>query len=514
MKQRDVKTGVCFCALVWLLVSCGFKNSPTLQPSIEATSSSRFVVLVNGMSVPVYKAALNIWVANIEWTEPIQAQVIAQDAGYWKDGVTVRPHSKGINPDVHGDTVSFQVLAPAMLSVERNNQPWNWVQPLDLERNDPTWWKEGFRYNTALQLQGYQENTAEVLFLFVDTPCPEPLVKEDKKYIHLEAGIHTGNINLQSGQHLHLDEGAFLFGSVNIWNAHDVKVTGRGVIVHDGAQPPYTDHGFLTKRDWRPISINNSSNVSVSGITCVARSRTWAIQATASRNLIFSGIKIIAANLANLNGDGIDLCGSQDVVIEDCFFRVCDDAIALYCAMPFDHLANPEINEDYPVKGRFSEVKNIQITDCVFWNTSANVMRVGWTGMKLSTEHIAMRNCDVIHLSDCSYFHIPHSLLAIMSEDGTGDAFHSDYLLENIRLEDFSSLVGINHLNARLQNIRFKDIKMEMAPKWPSLLRSHGISREPGEGIIFENLSLEGHKVNDPASLPIQVETQTNLSFQ
>lgn len=189
-----------------------------------------------------------------------------------------------------------------------------------MKRDNPDWWKRGFRYNETLQLSSYATGMAEALFIFADTLQAEP--KRQDATIRLLPGIHTGNIDLRSGQHLHLDEGAFLFGSVNIWDAENVKVTGKGVIIHDGNQPPYTDRGFQTERNWRPISINNSQNVSVSGVTCIARSRTWTIQATASRNLEFDGLKIIASNLANLNGDGIDLCGAQDVIISNCFLEL------------------------------------------------------------------------------------------------------------------------------------------------------------------------------------------------
>ena len=508
---RHIAIKMLACGLLYgVFTSCSGNGEVTSVVSANMLKSARYTVTANGKPVEVYKAALNINVANITLSGVTEVVVKAKDAGYWNEGAKIRPLSQDIIPEISGDTLIFSLDKPAMLSVERKKQIWDHVSELGMKRDNPDWWKRGFRYNETLQLSSYATGMAEALFIFADTLQAEP--KRQDATIRLLPGIHTGNIDLRSGQHLHLDEGAFLFGSVNIWDAENVKVTGKGVIIHDGNQPPYTDRGFQTERNWRPISINNSQNVSVSGVTCIARSRTWTIQATASRNLEFDGLKIIASNLANLNGDGIDLCGAQDVIISNCFFRTCDDAIALYRTMPFDDNIHETWGEKDYSQYVDTWVKNVFISGCVFWNTSANVMRVGWTGMSLNTENITMKDCDVIHLSDCSYFYAPHSLLNIMSEDGSGEAEHSDYLFENIRMEEYSALVGINHQQARLKNICFKDIYMVESSKWPSLIIVHNVDED--KGIIFENVTVKGKLVEQAEDLPLCIEGDGNIEFR
>lgn len=520
MRRINKHWSYCPLFLLWLWVvanlalsSCS-RNSARISSDIPADilNSSRYQVYINGSPMPVYKTALNINVAHIALQSNETAQIVVKckDAGYWSEGATIRPLSKGIVPVISGDSLVFQLTAPAMLTVERNNQIWNHTLELDRKRNDPSWWQEGFRYSHTLQFISNVTATTEVLFLFADTLQNAP--QQADNLIRLLPGIHTGNIDLHSGQHLHLDKGAFLLGSVNIWDAENVRISGQGTIIHDGDQPPYVDRGFQTERNWRPISINNSHNISISGITCIARSRTWAIQATACDSLQFDGIKIIAANLANLNGDGIDLCGTQNVVIKNCFFRTCDDAIALYRTLPFDSGPHHTWNgTDYSHNVR-TLVKNVGISDCIFWNTSANVMRVGWTGMQLETDSITMRNCDVIHLSDCSYYHVPHSLLAIMSEDGSGIASHSNYLFEDIRLEEYSALVGIKHQNARLKNFLFKDIQTEEPGKWPSLIIAP--KADERNGIAFENITIGKQPTKCPEDVPLYVEKDCNVVFR
>lgn len=195
-----------------------------------------------------------------------------------------------------------------------------------------------------------------------------------------------------------------------------------------------------------------------------------------------------------------------------CFFRTCDDAIALYRTMPFDDNIHETWGEKDYSQYVDTWVKNVFISGCVFWNTSANVMRVGWTGMSLNTENITMKDCDVIHLSDCSYFYAPHSLLNIMSEDGSGEAEHSDYLFENIRMEEYSALVGINHQQARLKNICFKDIYMVESSKWPSLIIVHNVDED--KGIIFENVTVKGKLVEQAEDLPLCIEGDGNIEFR
>jgi len=152
----------------------------------------------------------------------------------------------------------------------------------------------------------------------------------------------------------------------------------------------------------------------VQGITYITRSRTWTIQAATSRQLSFNNVTIIAAHHSNLNGDGIDLLGSREVSIRDCFFRTCDDAIAFYETLTFK---NPVDNtwglKDYNDQ-REREVSEVSVTRCVFWTTQANVLRVGFFNSNVVTNNISITDCDVIHLAEGSFF-APAALLAIMS---------------------------------------------------------------------------------------------------
>jgi len=63
----------------------------------------------------------------------------------------------------------------------------------------------------------------------------------------------------------------------------------------------------MHKRNWHCIVMDQAHDISIEGITCVVRSRTWQIQMKDSRNITFDNIKVIGANAGNADADGMDL---------------------------------------------------------------------------------------------------------------------------------------------------------------------------------------------------------------
>ena len=118
------------------------------------------------------------------------------------------------------------------------------------------------------------------------------------------------------------------------------------------------------------------------------------------------------------------------------------------------------------------------------------------------TKNITMIDCDVIHLAK-GEFHAPFSLLCIMSNDGSGQQSHTDYLFENIRLEDYCAIVGINHTVATLRNIRFRTMASLAPPKSPSQVR--GVTIDAKQAIVFENLTSVGRVVTRAEDVPLKI---------
>jgi hypothetical protein len=446
--------------------------------------SSRYEVKVDGQHVPVFRAALNTNFLSFECTGPVTVSVTLPESDYWSSGAFVRPLARGISPKVNDNIISFQVNAPAKLSVER---------------------------------AGVRGPSDEVLFLFANSPESAPPPASSANVIVLPPGLHRQNIDLKSGQTLYLEGGAVLMGSVNIWNVEDVKVLGRGTILYDGPQDITQDEGPLL-RNWRPISINNARNVTVNGITCVTRSRTWSIQNVRSENLRFENINIISANTANVNGDGFDFLGCDHVVIDQCFIRTCDDALAFYGDFMGVKVGLPPRNE----------VTDVKISRCVFWATLANILRVGFIDSSPTTHDFSVRDCDVIHqlkggatferdaggqfhysfddyatckgdMSDhvgSDTLRTPYALFEVWVPAGKNQIIHENYLFEDIRLEDYNALIGVDAPGCLFRNIRFHNINAAL-PLTSSLFRGKVDSTN---GFSFDNVSIGGvlvHKIED-----------------
>lgn len=195
-----------------------------------------YTVKVNGKPVDVAHAAANLDFASFDMTAPVTVEITSADARRWENGVTIEPWRLGIRPERKGATIRFRLDKPAKLSIS---------QPRDFL------------------------NYGKMLFLFAGTPPPKP--PRGAKVRVFPAGVYRQSLNPQNGETLYLAPGAVFFGSLNLWKVHDVKILGRGTIVHNGPQDPNTDEGWMQRPDWHCIGAYEARNVQVNGLTCVVR---------------------------------------------------------------------------------------------------------------------------------------------------------------------------------------------------------------------------------------------------
>ena len=165
-----------------------------------------------------------------------------------------------------------------------------------------------------------------MLFLFAGSPPPPP--PSGPNVTIVPAGVHRESLNPKSGDTIYLEPGAFVFGSLNLWQVSNVKVLGRGTIVYDGPQDPNGDTGWMHQPDWHCIVADQAHNVEIDGLTCIIRSRTWSIQMKDSTGFRYDDLRVIAGNAGNANQDGMDWLGGGDTVVNHSFFRASDDDLA------------------------------------------------------------------------------------------------------------------------------------------------------------------------------------------
>lgn len=229
----------------------------------------------------------------------------------------------------------------------------------------------------------------------------EPSIKPNGDVLYYGKGEHNaGLIWLESGQTLYLEEGARVYGIIYAKDATDVKIAGRGIIdssiyrrgddpkegsadVFDemermGAPVELKEKGHLCSS----IVLYNCKNVYVEGIT-VVDSMFWAFTVrNHCENIIINNIKIIGQ--WRYNSDGIDICASKNVTIENSFIRSFDDCFV--ARAPY-------------LTGEFKNVENIKVKNCVLWCDWGKSIEI-WCGDKpCAIRNITFEDIYLIRLS-------------------------------------------------------------------------------------------------------------------
>ncbi len=430
-------------------------QTPWLIP--DAIASTHYTVTLNGRPTPVMHAAVNLYFLNFPAARKLKVTVTADRDGFWDRGVDIQPWRLGIRPTRTGRTLSFELDGPAKITLSR---------PDDFLGN------------------------ADMLFLFANPPEPSPPTASTPGIRFFGPGVHRENIDAASGDRIYLALGAVVFGSLNVWQVHDVQVSGRGILVYDGPQNPADDDGWMHKPNWHCIVMDQARDISIEGITCVVRSRTWQIQMKDSHHIRFQNFKTIAASDGNANGDGLDWLGGGDTVVDDSFLRAADDVFALQSSW-----------EGYGPKAFAVQglpVRNIHITRSVVSTSISNIVRAGWPEKNFEGGNFSMEDSDVLHagLGGCG---IPFALMELWA-DPNGRGLSDGFAFRNIRLEDWYSLTQLMEPVDGIHNARFTDISaLETPAMVPSEIR--GVV----EGTTLDNVRLAAPPATSAADIPLTV---------
>jgi hypothetical protein len=226
-------------AFLALPVAANAANRVQAIPVPQEMRSTAFTVMVNGKSVDTAHAAASYDYVSFDATSPVVVEITATEAGFWDKGVDIQPWRLGLRPIRQGQTIRFRLAGPAKLSI---SQPGDFL------------------------------NHAKILFLFAGTP-PPPMPRNPEIHVYLP-GVYRQSLNPKSGETLYLAPGSYFYGSLNLWQVHDVKVLGRGTIVYEGSQDPSSDEGWMQRPDWHCIGALEARNVEIDGLTCIVRART------------------------------------------------------------------------------------------------------------------------------------------------------------------------------------------------------------------------------------------------
>lgn len=397
--------------------------------------SKAFAVEVEGKECPVYAAKVaprepaRRWLAMDDKKNSADYFAMAAFATFDVEGparvavtcpeevrsVKVLPSSLAIEPKVEGRTVSFVIPGPRHVTVEVND---DWVGSLHLFANP----------------------------LETDVPSPD-----DPRVIYYGPGIHhVRRVVVGDGQTVYVAAGAVVRCGVGPDERHSVSsysglknyapafelrgkgiaFRGRGIV--DGGHCPTHARNLLLVR---------GEDISIEGVI-LRDSSTWTIPIRGSDRVTVRNVKILGYRA---NSDGIDICNSRDVAVEDCFIRTLDDLIVVKS----DKGAGP--------------VRRIAARRCVLWNEVAHALSVG-AELREDVDDVLFEDCDVIRDK---------------GREWTLRVYHSDA--------------------ARISNVRFKDIRIEETRKLISLWIGKAVWSRDAErghirGVTFEGISARGEE--------------------
>jgi hypothetical protein len=398
-------------------------------------TSADFALQVNGSDIFVEKYN-SVSIGSFACPEPLEVRITCRKAvGHWR---VLPRHRAPVDIERAGNTLAFRLSGPGKL----------WIEAGDL---DP-------------------------LLLFAEPPESGPPKQGASGVRYFGPGKHNpGMMELHDGETIYLAEGAYIYGGIKGGPRH-ARVLGRGVL----------DGSCLARPD-KLILLTDARDVLVEGIT-VRNGPGWTCLVRGSRKVTFRNVKVISFGR---NGDGINPVSSNDVTIEDCFFRCSDDCMA----------AKLESEPGRPAAG----LERLTVRGCVMggW-LYADGFTIGFAGTRQHVRDVLVTDCDVLYARGNSGVK-GHSAFSVIL---TGPTEVSNVRFADIRVEaDVWKNFELNatghtgeHFTAeqklaeggRIRGVHLRNIAW--AAERPIILRGHD-SEHLVEDVIFENCTVAGRKL-------------------
>lgn len=387
--------------------------------------------------------------------EPVDLRIKSDIPLY---SVVIRPLSLGLEYTFNGHEIFLHLEEPKKFSVEIN----------------------GSFYNN--------------LIVFSEAWKYEDFNKAAKDVIYYGPGVHTVDILKfeKDNTIIYLEEGAFLNGKMEFNRCSNVTVCGYGTISME--KYPLEVRNVYQ----RCIDVLHCREVTIKDIT-ITDSNDWSLRIYGCDNVTIDNVKIFGCRG---NSDGIDICGSRNVLVQNIFTRVWDDSFVVKAFNTGD-------------------VDNVTFKDSILWNDFARPLEVGVELRAEKIRNVRFENIDIIH-SPTGY-----PLMGIHHGDR---AEVSDIRFENIRIENApgaqlfdirirDSVWNRDKEKGSIRDITFKDIYYIGNPGIDRLLsksRLQGFSEEARiSNITFDNISILGKTATNETECGLLVmEHAENVVFK
>jgi hypothetical protein len=407
---RVVNTGTSVLAAIIVCVSgivstCAASPARIFPAPAGEELSKAFGVKVDGQDCPVYVARVaprdqkQRWAAMDDKKNSAQFFETAAFAAFDMDGpaqvtvicpkpvtsARVLPSSFSIVPAVDGAKITLMIPAPRHLTVEVDG---DWVGSLHLFAN-------------PLEKDVPRPDDPSVIYFGPGIHEVSRLVVGDGKTVYVAGGAIVRCV-VKPDEHFSISSYSGLknYASAIELRGKGIALRGRGII-DSSACPTHARHPIFVK----------GQDISLEGVI-VRDSSTWTIPIRESDRVSVRNVKLLGYRA---NSDGIDICNSRDVTVEDCFIRTLDDLIV--------------VKSD---KGR-GLVRHITARRCVLWNEVAHALSIG-AELSEDVDDVLLADCDVIHDKGREW------TLRVFHADA---ATISNVRFENLRIEETRRFISL-----------------------------------------------------------------------
>ncbi len=292
------------------------------------------------------------------------------------------------------------------------------------------------------------------LHLFASAPEQDAPAADTPGIHYFGPGVHRpGKIILQSNESVYIAGGAVVYGSIQAQGASNLRIAGRGIL---DVSP------FERGQGGGAVRLTDCSDVTVEGIV-MRDPDVWCCSLFGCRNVTISSVKLVG--LWRYNADGIDVCNSQDVVVQDCFVRAFDDALVIK-GLKF---GNKSL-DDRPVR-------NVTFRRCTVWCDWGRAMEIGAETCAPEIADITFEDCDIIRTTHIAM-----------------DIQHGDRAtVRNIRFENIRVEIDDWNPRPRMQQTRDEKYPENLQDAYcPALLeiiiRNNFYSKDEQRGIVRDIL--------------------------
>ncbi|MFD2700966.1 discoidin domain-containing protein [Paenibacillus shunpengii] len=498
----------------------------TYEPSERYEDSANYTLKANGVSVPVIKGFSDYDYAHFSMSEgPVTYELTILNTDKVHE-YSISPKKLGIQADkIEGRTLTFTTQSDEYLIVMMNNRKTRMVIAADpLESDAPASTGAGIFNITSAPYHVTPSGTSTTE-VSARTAAIQHAIDEASEYgtsegdgkqgiVYIPAGTYSiGNLVLRSNTAIYLEPGATLLGTgrtdhyaehwfkdsmgrpATWWistefQSENIRIYGRGTIDGNG-QVLHNDKETNGKGMINNLVVPIDTSRFVMDGIIIRESSGWAVVTVRSNDLTFRNLKLFNS-LGMGENDGIDICESQDVVVQNVIGISLDDPFSTKAWQEDTDIASGKV----PWPGNPEPVQNVLFEDTIAW-TLCYGYKVG-QGVMQNQSDIVFRN-GVVYKAAVGF--------AIHHKYGTGTV--SDVRFESMDVEDISGknednsawmtlfiVNGSNHGVGPIHDVKVKDITVRDAGE--SFAKIKGMEGALITDLTFENIFMPGE--SEPAT--------------